>query len=179
MDWPFFIALQTALIAVAVTAAFVFHNRKLNRQNLELRAFFTKLEEDGQLDSGDPTQWVTEHLEAISEEEDVKPLVKAVMENAVTPTDDFYSVTLPELARALVGGGDGASSEEVEALKAEIAELRESSESGGGPDDMMKMMLQQYTQDSRDMLSCIEKLEKENAELSAKLAEDDQEGEAA
>ncbi len=58
---------------------------------------------------------------------------------------------------------------ELEALKTHAAQL-EASKSGGDESEL-KSLLQQFTQDSRDMLACIARLEAENKTLEDKVAE--------
>lgn len=60
---------------------------------------------------------------------------------------------------------------EMEALKAHAAQLADSSSSTGDKESELKALLQQFTQDSRDMLACIARLEAENKELEDKVAE--------
>lgn len=61
---------------------------------------------------------------------------------------------------------------ELDALKAHAAQLEASSSSSGGDDESeLKSLLQQFTQDSRDMLACIARLEAENKALEDKLSE--------
>lgn len=64
------------------------------------------------------------------------------------------------------GGADGESgslAEENAALKAELASVL------AGTDDDLRKMLKQFTQDSREMMGCIQQLEKENQALKASL----------
>ncbi|MCR9277223.1 MAG: hypothetical protein NXH85_04555 [Pseudomonadaceae bacterium] len=59
---------------------------------------------------------------------------------------------------------------ELDALKAHAATLEASSPTGEDESEL-KSLLQQFTQDSRDMLACIARLEAENKTLEDKVAE--------
>jgi hypothetical protein len=91
---------------------------------------------------------------------------------AMTEFEHFASVDAqldykPEKLPAMPeGGGDSESAslaEENAALKAELASML------AGTDDDLRKMLKQFTQDSREMMGCIQQLEKENQALKASL----------
>ncbi len=71
-----------------------------------------------------------------------------------------------------VGGEDASEDEneqaalhaEITALKEKIAELE-----SGKDDEELRKLLKQFTQDSREMMGCIQDLEKENATLKAQI----------
>lgn len=73
----------------------------------------------------------------------------------------------PENMPAMPEGGtdseSGSLAEENAALKAELASVL------AGTDDDLRKMLKQFTQDSREMMGCIQQLEKENHALKASL----------
>ncbi len=66
---------------------------------------------------------------------------------------------LPESAE----GHSGSLEEENAALKAELASVL------AGTDDDLRKMLKQFTQDSREMMGCIQQLERENQALKSSL----------
>lgn len=75
---------------------------------------------------------------------------------------DFPAPEWPELPGGTIG--------ELEALRAEVARLRAELESTTtGTDEDLRKLLKQFTQDSREMMGCIQQLEKENATLKAEL----------
>ncbi|MEZ5598380.1 MAG: hypothetical protein R3E84_18725 [Pseudomonadales bacterium] len=62
-------------------------------------------------------------------------------------------------------GDEEALRAELLTVKAELDALRQ------GTDEDVRKLLKQFTQDSRDMLACIQKLEKENQSLRDQLAQ--------
>lgn|GEM_PF-4697713 len=68
----------------------------------------------------------------------------------------------PELPEG-ANGESGSLAEENASLKAELASVL------AGTDDDLRKMLKRFTQDSREMMGCIQQLEKENQALKATL----------
>ncbi len=85
------------------------------------------------------------------------------------PLDDALSYEAPSWPEPL--DDEGASDSEQDALAAENVALKEKIadlESGKDEADLRKL-LKQFTQDSREMMGCIQDLEKENAALKAQI----------
>lgn len=76
---------------------------------------------------------------------------------------DYKPENLPAMPEGGSNSGAGSLAEENAALKAELASIQ------AGTDDDLRKMLKQFTQDSREMMGCIQQLEKENQALKASL----------
>lgn len=76
---------------------------------------------------------------------------------------DYKPHNLPAMPEGSTDGESGSLAEENAALKAELASVL------AGTDDDLRKMLKQFTQDSREMMGCIQQLEKENQVLKASL----------
>lgn len=77
---------------------------------------------------------------------------------------DFTAPEWPELPENTV--------DEVESLQAELAAVKAELESvTAGTDEDLRKLLKQFTQDSREMMGCIQQLEKENQALKSQLAQ--------
>jgi hypothetical protein len=75
---------------------------------------------------------------------------------------DFVAPEWPALPEGTVG--------ELEALRTQVVDLRSELESAtAGTDEDLRKLLKQFTQDSREMMGCIQQLEKENVALKAEL----------
>ncbi len=76
---------------------------------------------------------------------------------------DYKPHNLPAMPEGSTDSESGSLAEENAALKAELASVL------AGTDDDLRRMLKQFTQDSREMMGCIQQLEKENQTLKASL----------
>ena len=76
---------------------------------------------------------------------------------------EYKPENLPALPEGASDNETGSLAEENAALKAELASVL------AGTDDDLRKMLKQFTQDSREMMGCIQQLEKENQVLKASL----------
>lgn len=114
-----------------------------------------------------------------------QPVVVQVY-SAFAPLDAAYGVELPALPDATVDFDDdeeSTGSEEVEHVRAtnellkqqledarnEVAALRLSGRNLEQQEADLKALLQQFTRDSRDMMTCIQELELENQRLRSEL----------
>ena len=176
MEWQIFAISQMALLAIGLSTAFFLHARTYKKQNDELLTHLSSLEALSSDEEAHPSprEWTKEHLATIPDDNPAYAIIKAVLKNAVRPKEDFLE-KLPEvIATAGLGGGQGADTDST----ARIAELENQLEAaqmagGTGPDDdqsaELKSLLQQFTNDSREMMACIQQLESENAELKRQL----------
>ena len=176
MEWQIFAISQMALLAIGLSTAFFLHARTYKKQNDELRTHLTALEASSSDEEAHPSprEWTKEHLASIPEDNPAHAIVKAVLKNALRSKDDFLD-KLPEIiATAGFGGGEVSDTD----AAARIAELEAQLEAvqaagGAGPDDdqsaELKSLLQQFTNDSREMMACIQQLEAENAQLKRQL----------
>ena len=162
MEWPLFAVAQMLITTVAVGVAFWLRNRALQKQNDLLRAHLKAI-------SGDTAPNFEDLIAALDGETPTAPIVKLVLEHCASPADD-----LEERLRACVSqSGLAADPEALAAATAEIGELKQQlAEFGTGDEGELKTLLMQFTNDSREMMACIQNLETENAELRAQLGLD-------
>ena len=76
---------------------------------------------------------------------------------------EYKPENVPAIPEGVADSQAGSLVEENAALKAELASVL------AGTDDDLRRMLKQFTQDSREMMGCIQQLEKENQALKASL----------
>ena len=153
MDWTLVALLQMFIITVAVSTAFGLRIRSVNKQNDELREHAEvaseALEAQKAAQNPKPEEWLKEKIEALPEDDEYTPLQTLVLQHAIKKNKKL-SEQLAELVN--VGGSDSAPAE---------GDAEQS--------DELKGLLQQFTRDSREMMACIQTLEKENAQLLAEL----------
>ena len=188
------------LITAGVCTAMWMHVRSFKSQNEELRTLLDdadqRVEEARKSAENLPKgpiarEWLKEQLEKVVEEEATSTVQQAVIKHLIKAERKFDQKLIKTIEKAGLGGGpgdeDGATTEaqteqintlqtEVERLTAELANQVKAAE--GAPAENaedpshaeMRELLQQFTADAREMMECITAMEKENAELLARLA---------
>ncbi len=188
MEWTLFAILQMFVIATAVGAAFWLRNRQLSLQNKQLRAHISVLESEAcgaENDAADPQTWLTGKIESITDDQPYAPLLRLILQQQLQARDDFDQGVIEAAEACGLGAAAGEQNADDVNKDAQIADLEQAlaqvrlelegmQEEGGedGQAEELKNLLQQYTKDSRDMMACIQTLEKENAALKAQLEPD-------
>ncbi|MEM7100462.1 MAG: hypothetical protein AAF541_19495 [Pseudomonadota bacterium] len=158
MDWTLVALSQMGLITLGVSVALGLRIRGIAKQNAELREHAEVVNEAiAELESTknpSPKEWVAEQVEALDPENQHTPIIKLVLEHSAKKNKKFNDEIIEAAAACgLTAGGE--------------------SDAGGSATDAqsedLKKLLQQFTQDSREMMACIQALEKENAELREQL----------
>ncbi len=185
MEWTIFAILQMFVITLAVSLAFWLRFRQISKQNAELRSHITLLQDNrnpanapDNANPADPDTWVAEKVAGLAEHP-CAPLLQLVLNHQINPQDNFDQA-LADAARACglsteAGAVEGDPDEKVAELEQTVETLRAELETlqAGGPDnedsEELKALLQQYTKDSREMMFCIQTLEKENAALKEQM----------
>ena len=170
MDWPIFALLQMLLITIGVCGAFFLHNRTIRKQNVLLRHHLDNLESGEAQPSA--AVWAEEYLSSVEDSDPTKALIAAVVNNALTPADDFSS-----RLTSLIQSSGIYSTDDLAHAREKIADLEARLEQAGSSDletspeqiEELKALLQQFTSDSREMMACIQTLEEENASLRSQL----------
>ena len=185
MEWPIFALLQMFLLMLSVTTALTLHIRAIKKQNQTLREHIDHLETESadqpaETDdaSQSPAAWVETYLASLDDELTAKPVLKAMLENALNPDDGFYE-SLPSLlseAGLAEIGGDSELKAKIVELEAALATAQAEQQDKGEEEepaqsDELKELLQQFTKDSREMMECIQTLETENMSLREQLTE--------
>lgn len=171
MDWQLFALSQMGLLAVGISTAFFLHARTLKTQNTVLRRRIAQVEatpskQSGESDSPSMKEWVRAHLETLPQEDPAYPIIKAVLRNAIRPKEDF-SARFPEIvAKAGFDPGDGlddqATQDRIIELESQLQASENSADLNHTQAAELKTLLQQFTRDSREMMACIQHLEREN-----------------
>jgi hypothetical protein len=220
MTWPLFAVIQLAMLTIGISVAFVLRNRTLKQRYeslLEgLDAAETAVAKANERSSeGAEKLWLRDRVGEIpeSESDDIARIQRMVLENELSPTEDFTGklttiLSSAEAARAAAVEQWSTTRESAAAIAADlisryplshpvISQLHEAYESldqafgTSSPalpdpepvDDADETditqevehlraandLLQQFTKDSRDMMTCIQKLEAENANLRQQL----------
>lgn len=181
MEWSIFALLQMFIITIAVSLACWLRMRGLQTQNEALRL---RIEETPPAPaiSEQPSQseWVQQQIDALDQTHPSSTIVSVALTNLLAPADDFEQ-TLVDCIRASSILGDDSSTQD---LEAELEELRNklaaasdnAGETGEDRTEELKALLQQFTKDSREMMACIQTLEKENAQLREQLGLDAETG---
>lgn len=180
MEWQIFALLQMALITIGVSVAFALHNRKLNSQNQQLRAHLEAVPEplEAVIPSGE--ELINQALAKIAADDPCRELIDAVLHNALDPQDDFSATLRALVENSTLNAAAETDSADVEALHTRIAELEvqlaanadsptEPAADNAAEAEELKTLLQQFTHDSREMMACIQELERENVQLREKL----------
>ena len=167
MDWTLVALSQMFLVTVGVSIALGLRIRGVNKLNGELREHAEVVNESiATLEANQnpsPKEWVAEKVEGLDAEDPHTPLLKLVLEHAAKKNRKFAK----ELPDAVAACGLVAASEGGEAGVSE------------DQSEDLKNLLQQFTKDSREMMACIQSLEKENASLREQLGLDDNDAPAA
>ena len=170
MEWTIVAIAQMLLITIVVGVALGLRIRGINKQNAQLRgqlvdtqerltlaenanldAQATQIEEQNQEASVSMAMlqsWSEERINASGEENPFTPAYKVVLAHALQDNENVADDLIAALSEANLiqqGVADDAKSEDICAL------------------------LQQFTNDSRELMSCIQTLEEENAALRQAL----------
>ncbi len=175
MAWQLFAIVQMFVIALGVGVALWLRIRAVGAQNDALREHLAALEAVEPVEpQPSPEEWVASRLEALDQEAPATTVITAVLHNALKPKRSFAG-KLPGIIQEAGLGGGGEDSGETETLKARVAELEQAlaeapaAATDGEQPEELKLLLQQFTRDSREMMACIQKLEKENQALREQL----------
>jgi hypothetical protein len=176
MEWSIFAIVQTLVIALGVSIAFWLRIRAIKQQNEALRTYCDSLRA---AESNPDSDWSSDILNALDAEHPLTPLQRIVLEHAVAPKAD-----LDEQLKAAIGAAGlfesdadahDEQNERIAELEAQLAGLTEPANSDdlppGEQQNELRALLRQFTQDSREMMLCIQTLEKENAALLGQLTE--------
>lgn len=177
IDWQIFALSQMGLLAVGICTAFYLHSRTLKTQNAQLRQRTAQLESKppAQKTDNDPAAlrvWMREHLETLPQDDRAYAVIKAVLRNAIQPKETFLA-QFPEIVakagfESVVGeiGPEGeAAQERIHQLESELTASENSASLNNTQAAELKTLLQQFTHDSREMMACIQHLERENLAL--------------
>ncbi len=187
MDWSIFAMLQMGVIAAGVSVACWMRYRGAAQQNQALRAHcdaLAKLHDtqaaqlESHNDAHEPHAWIAARIEQLSDDDPTSAIVRTVLEHQLDPSD----ADADKLSQVVAGSGlieqSVLSGDPDAALTSRIEELEQAlveAQSAGHPDlsgaehgDLKKIILQ-FTQDSREMMACIQTLEEENADLRGQL----------
>ena len=166
MEWPLFAVVQLFITTIAVGVAFWLRIRAVNQQNALLRAELASTE-------ATPAPDFEALIAALDADSPTAPMVKLVLAECAAPSDDFEERLRATLADSPFAGDAAA----LEAAQAEIETLKRQVEEGGQNEgDELKTLLMQFTNDSREMMACIQDLEAENAQMRQQLGIEDTAG---
>ena len=177
MEWSIFAVLQMFIITVAVSTALWLRMRAVNQQNEQLREHIETHKNQTVTEQTSPEAWLEEKIQNLPEEAPLSPLLKVVLAHQLNPNSDLETALKDAWSSTGLAAEntDGETSEEaqaqIDALQAELDSLRDSAATGGEGErtEELKALLQQFTRDSREMMACIQTLEKENAVLREQL----------
>lgn len=174
MEWSVFAVLQMCIITVGVTLAMWLRIRAVNQQNQQLREHL-ETQESTPGESADPAEWLQAQLAELADDDAAAAVCRVVLEQTLNATDDFeqrlqQAIEASGLGGAAAAEGDSAELQaRIDELEAALSGTREQENSDHAEE--LKALLQQFTHDSREMMSCIQKLEAENAELRELLGD--------
>ncbi len=181
MEWSIFAVLQMFIITVAVSTALWLRMRAVNQQNEQLREHLENNKNQDLIDQISPEVWLEEKIQNLPGDNPLSPLIKVVLGHQLQPNNDLENALKEAWSSSGFGDVDTANETsaeaqaQIEALQAELESLRATASAGAGAGDEgerteeLKALLQQFTRDSREMMSCIQTLEKENAVLREQL----------
>lgn len=171
MDWQLFALSQMGLLALGICTAFFLHARTLKGQNAVLRRRIAQAEAapSKQTTESDPSakkEWVRAYLETLPQENPTYPIIKAVLRNALRPKEDFLA-RFPEIVAnagfdSADSSGDQPASDRITELETQLRASENSADLNHTQAAELKTLLRQFTQDSREMMACIQHLEREN-----------------
>lgn len=177
MEWQIFAIVQMFVIMLGVSLAFWSRTRTAFKENAALREHFAALEEQAPNETTEsPETWVQGAIDALDASDPHDAVTAMALRQALTPADDFSEQLQAHLqASGLITDTD--SGEETAALQAEVEKLKSAlDQATAGEDEVdgtrateLKMLLQQFTRDSREMMGCIETLERENQLLRSEM----------
>ena len=156
MDWTIVALTQMLVLTIGITTALILRLRGMRKENALLRdhgaacnATIAELEAS-QDSSVPPEQWMADKIANLDTKDPYHALTKLFFEHAAAakPLDEFEAAVLDCIAQAGL-----------------VPEPTESFE-----DEDLKSLLQKFTQDSREMMTCIQNLEEENESLREQLA---------
>ncbi len=172
MEWSIFALVQMFIITIGVSLAFWLRYRTVQKQNEQLRS---ALEAEPDTPVQSPETWLREHIATLPADSPATAVLTTALEHTLEPKGDIESL----LKDAISASGwelDTSNTERLAELEAELAAAKAAvdalPEDGSGDNDRteeLKLLLQQFTKDSREMMACIQTLETENAQLRAQL----------
>lgn len=172
MEWSIFALVQMFIITIGVCLAFWLRIRTVQKQNEQLRGAL-EAQQDAPVQS--PETWLREHIAALPAGSPASAVLTTALKHILEPEDDIETL----LREAISAAGwelDSAHTERLAEVEAELAAAQAAIEAlpedGSGDNDRteeLKLLLQQFTKDSREMMACIQTLETENAQLRAQL----------
>ncbi len=174
MEWSVFAVLQMCIITVGVSLAMWLRIRAVNQQNQLLRDHL-ETQESTPENQPDPAEWLQGQLAELAEDDAAAAVCRVVLEQTLNATDDFeqrlqQAIEASGLATAAPAEGDTAELQaRIDELEAALTGASEQQNSDHAEE--LKALLQQFTHDSREMMSCIQTLEAENAELRELLGD--------
>lgn len=166
MDWTIFAIVQMGVIATGISLACYLRYRGVAKENTALRDHCDVVNE--QAAGASPEEWVAEQIAALSDEPHAK-ICQVVLEHALTAKDDLSD----QLAAAVEAAGMSGGGEDQSARVAELEEALDKANQATieDADNDLKNLILQFTQDSRELMACIQTLESENDNLRKQITD--------